>query len=100
MSFGLMAQESLMELKEKMAEMEAQQADAQGQADALQGDIEGLQKQIDKLTGWRKGVNGLFGFDWNNSGGWIANPNPDAQSSSLNINLTGYALNDKRLGKM
>lgn len=87
--------QSLEELKGMQDTKNAQIADLQSQIDGLMGEVDGLQKEIDILSGWRKGVNGLLGFDWNKSNGWVASPNPDAQSSGLNINLTGYALNDK-----
>ena len=77
------------------AEKNAQIADLQGQIDALSGEVGSLQKEIDILSGWRKGYNGLIGFDWNKSNGWIASPNPDASSTGLSINATAYAMRDK-----
>ena len=92
---GLAQGQSLMELKEKQQTVLDAQAEAQAKVDELQGEVDALQKEIEVASGWRKGFNGLLGFDWNNSSGWIASPNPDAQSSSLSLNLTGYAMSDK-----
>lgn len=92
--FGLKAQ-SLDELKAQKAEKAAAAADLEGQAKAIRGEIAGIQKEIDFLSGWRTGFSGIVGFDFNKSVGWVANPNPDASSTSLNIGLTAYALNDK-----
>lgn len=94
-SFGYAQAQSLEELKSQKAEKEAMFGDLEGQLDATQGEIDALQREIDILSGWRKGINGLVGFDWNKSNGWIANPNPDAQSSALNFDLTAYLMNDK-----
>ena len=68
--------------------------DLQAQIDAAKGEVSALQKEIDVLSGWRKGVSGILGFDFNRSNTWIANPNPDTRSSKLGIDLTGYVLND------
>ena len=101
LSFMLMAcftitqAQSVDELKAMQAEKAAQAADFTAKAGAAQAEVDALQTQIDKLIGWRKGFGGLIGFDWNKSNGWIANPNPDATSTSLNIGLNAYALMDK-----
>jgi len=93
-SLCLMGQ-SIEDLKEMQMDKKSKVADLQSKIDGLNTEVDGLQAEIDKLSGWRKGVTGLVGFDWNRSNGWIANPNPDAKSASLNIGLTGYILNDK-----
>ena len=95
LSMGITQAQSLEELKTQQAEKMAMADDLKGQADAALAEADALQKEIDILSGWRKGVAGMLGFDWNKSNGWIANPNPDAQSSSLNLDLTGYLMNDK-----
>jgi hypothetical protein len=89
-SVGIFAQ-SVEELKEMQAEKKAVIADLQSQIDMSQSEVDDIQKAIDKLSGWKKGFSGLIGFDLNNSNGWIANPNPDASSSSLNIGLSAFA---------
>ena len=92
LSFALIAgAQSLDELKNKKAELEAQRAEKQAEADAFNGEIADLASQIEVLSGWRTGYSGLIGFDFSKSNGWIANPNPDASSSALNINFTGFA---------
>jgi hypothetical protein len=83
------------ELIDMQADKKSAIEDLQSKIDGLEAEVGSLQSEIDKLSGWRKGVTGLVGFDWNNSNGWQSNPNPDARSSSLNIGLTGYLLNDK-----
>jgi len=88
--------QSVEELKEMQKEKKATISDLQAQIDAAQAEVSSIQKEIDKLSGWKKGFSGLVGFDVNNSNGWIANPNPDASSTSLNIGLTGFA---NRLGE-
>ena len=94
-SFGMLNAQSKEELMTLKAEKAGTIADYEAQIVAAKAEMEGLQKEIDKLSGWRKGVSGLLGLNWNNSNGWIANPNPDAKSSSLNIGITGFLLNDK-----
>mgnify|MGYP000179399427 CR=1 FL=1 len=95
LSTTLVMSQSMEDLKDMQTEKNASIADLQSQIDGLQKEVDGLQSEIDKLSGWRKGVNGLLGFDFSNSNGWVANPNPDARATSLNIGLTGYLLNDK-----
>lgn len=87
--------QTIEELKETQSEKTAAADELQAQVDALRSEADGLQTEIDKLSGWRKGVNGLIGFDFNNSDGWIANPNPNAKSSSLNLGINAFLLNDK-----
>ena len=86
--------QSLEELLDMKAEKAGLIDDLQAQIDAAKGEVNALQKEIDVLSGWRKGVSGILGFDFNRSNTWIANPNPDTRSSKLGIDLTGYVLND------
>lgn len=87
--------QTLEELRSMKAEKSGQIADLQSQIDAINGDIGGLDAQIKELTGWETGYGGMVGFDLTNSNNWIANPNPNATSSALNIGLTAFANNDK-----
>lgn len=87
---GLFAQ-SIEELKEMKAEKQAYIDDLQAQIDAAQSEIDGINNELDILSGWNKGFTGLVGFGLNNSNGWVANPNPDAKSSALNIGVTAFA---------
>lgn len=86
--------QSLEELQGMQAEKTAAADELQAQVDAIRSEADGLQTQIDRLSGWRKGVNGLIGFDFNKSDGWIANPNPEASSSSLNLGVNAFMLKD------
>ena len=92
---GLVQAQTLEELQSQKADLEAKLAVAQGEADGFAGEIAGLEDQIKKLSGWITGLGGTVGFGFNKSNGWIANPNPDASSSSLNIGLTAFANQDK-----
>jgi len=87
--------QTIEELKSRQSEKSATADELQAQVNAINIEVKDLQTEIDKLSGWRKGVNGLLGFDLNKSSGWIANPNPDASSSSLNISINAFLLNDK-----
>jgi len=87
---GLSAQ-TVDELKEMQSEKKSVIADLQSKIDVEQSEIDDIQKEIDNLSGWKKGITGILGFDLNNSNGWIANPNPDASSSALNIGLSAFA---------
>ena len=86
--------QSLTDLKAMKAEKEAARAEAQATADGFTGEINDLQKQIDILSGWRKGLTGLIGFDFNKSNNWQSSPNPESSSSALNISLTAFAKKD------
>ena len=94
-SLSLVKGQSLDELKTMKSDKQAMIDDHQSKINAAQAEIDDLQTQIDVLSGWRTGFSGLLGFDWLSSNGWAANPNPDASSSSLGLNLTGHALMDK-----
>lgn len=96
MVFGFVAinAQGLDELKNMKTEKESAVAGLQGQIDALNGEIGDLNSQINKLSGWRKGISGLVGFDFNNSSNWVASPNRSARSSALNIGITGFANKD------
>lgn len=83
------------ELRAMKAEKEAVAAAKQGEVDALNSELISLQDQINKLAGWRFGLAGLVGFNFNNSNGWVSNPNPNASSSALNIGITAFANQDK-----
>ena len=80
------------ELKKQRDEKAAMQADLQGQADALAGEVAGLSDQITKLIGWRTGVNGTVGLNFNKNNQWGGNDNA---SSGFNLGLTAFANQDK-----
>lgn len=94
-SIVLIQAQSLDELNTMKTEKLSEIEDLQSKINGINGELAGLQKEIDILSGWRKGLNGIFGFDWNNSKGWIANPNPDSRSTALNIGITAFANADK-----
>lgn len=94
----LTAQDDMKTLTELKALQEgkiAKMADLQAQMDALSGEVDAFEDEIAYLSGWRKGLNGLVGFNLNKSAGWVANPNPRASTTGLNIGLTGFMNYDK-----
>ena len=86
---------NLEELRTMQQDKISKMADLQAQINALQGEVDAFQSDIDDLSGWRKGLNGLIGFNFNRSFGWVANPNPRSSATALNIGLTAYANYDK-----
>lgn len=86
---------TLEQLRTVQADKISKMADLQAQMKALQGEVDTYQDDIDVLAGWRKGVNGILGFNLNKSYGWVANPNPRASTSGLNVGITGFANYDK-----
>ena len=89
--FSIANTQTVEELKSMKAEKDSAASELQAQADALKAEAASLQNKIDIMSGWRRGLNGLAGFNFNRSQGWIANPNSDATSVGLNIGLTGVA---------
>ncbi|MEM9548411.1 MAG: DUF3078 domain-containing protein [Bacteroidota bacterium] len=83
--------QTLEELKAKKAELAGQAAAKQAEVDALNGEISSLSKEIDILSGWMTGFSGNLGFDFNKSNNWVANPNPEASSSSFAVSLAAFA---------
>lgn len=69
--------------------------DHEAQIQALADEIQMLQSKLDIIAGWRKGVNGVIGFDFDRSRKWISNPNPNARAASLDIGIVGYLHNDQ-----
>ena len=86
---------SIEDLRTLHTKRSASIADLQSQIDGLQTEVDGIQAEIDKLSGWRKGISGLFGFDFANSSEWVSNRNADARATSLSIGLNGFLHNDK-----
>ena len=89
-SVSLVQAQLMDELKEKQADLKSQIGEKEGELNALKGELAGVEKEISYLSGWQKGITGLVGFNFDNSNDWIASPNPNANSSSLNVNLTGF----------
>lgn len=79
------------DLKAQKQSLESEYNEAQSVADGLKSKIDALDTEIKKLSGWRTGLNGLVGFDFNNSDNWAANPNPTSSSSALNIGGSMFA---------
>ncbi|WP_236974123.1 DUF3078 domain-containing protein [Membranihabitans maritimus] len=96
-SITLQAQDevSIEELKEQKAEIQSEINEKTAEVNTLKSSASALQKQIDILGGWQFGFGGTVGFAFNNNKRWAASPNPDAKSSSLGLNLSGYANNIK-----
>jgi len=91
---SMLAQGTLEDLQAMKAEKEAAIGDLQGKMNTLQGEVDGIQNDIEILTGWRKGLSGLIGFNFTKSSNWIGNPNPESSSTALNFGLNGYANKD------
>jgi len=91
---------SLESLKAMQAEKAAMADDLQAQADALADEAAGLQGQIDKLSGWRKGLGGIFGLDWSNANRWggeaVTQSDGDGNVRGLGIasDISGHLLKD------
>ncbi len=83
--------QTLEELKEKQGQLKAQIDEKSGELSALQGELAGVEKEITILSGWQTGLTGLVGLNFNKSNDWIASPNPNSSSTSLNIGLTAFA---------
>ncbi len=88
---GTMNAQTIDELKAQKAKLVSEANAKQGEVDALNAQIADLSKKIDMMSGWLTGFSGLLGFDLNKSNNWVAAPNKDASSSSLNIGLTAFA---------
>ncbi len=97
---GFAQAQSLDELKSMQSDKATMAADLQAQADALMGEANGLQDQIDKLSGWRKGLGGIFGFEWGRSNNWGGDgvANADETGSVFNAgvaaDISGHLLKD------
>ena len=88
---SLQAQTLDADLKAKQAELAAAEAVVAG----LEGEVADLEAAIELNAGWVTGFGGTLGFNFGQSNGWIASPNPDASSSGLSIGLSGFANNIK-----
>lgn len=94
--FALFATVVVMQAQTLDADLKAKQAElaaAQTALDELAGAVADLESQIETNAGWVKGYSGILGFDLNKSNNWVAAPNRDASSSSLNLGLSAYANN-------
>lgn len=92
---SILSAQTIEELQALKAEKKAEADDFQAKANAIKSEIKSIDAQITELTGWVTGFNGLVGFDFVKSNKWIANPNPESESSSLNIGITGFANKDQ-----
>ena len=86
--------QNLSQLKKLQADKIGSIADFQAQIDAVQGELDAIEDEIDRLSGWRKGITGIIGYDLMRANGWVANPIPNSRAASLNIGLSGYLLRD------
>lgn len=90
-AFGATAQ-TIADLQGQKASLETELASAQAIADELKGRIGGLDEEIKKLQGWRTGLNGLVGFNFQQSDNWAGNgDNATASTRALNLGLTAHA---------
>lgn len=86
--------QSVRELQSLQTQKLGQIEDLKAQIAAVEGELEAIDAKMDVLSGWKKGINGIVGFDINDSNGWIANTNPSARATSLNLGITAFANND------
>ena len=97
---GVMHAQTLDELKSMAGDKSARVAELQAEIDAINGELGGLESQIDKLSGWRKGLGGIFGLDFSNANRWggeaVIQADADGSIRSLGIagDISGYLLKD------
>ncbi len=85
-------QEELMKLKDvKLGAID----DHLAQISAIESELALIDAQISEVAGWRKGISGSFGFDFDRSRTWISNPNANSRSSALNLGLSGFMKYDQ-----
>lgn len=90
-SFVMMQAQSLEELQAMKASKEEMVATKSAELEALGAEIASLTDQINLLSGWRTGLAGIVGLNFNNSNKWAGSPNPTSSSTGLNLSVTGFA---------
>ncbi len=92
MSTRLLAQEvDLSQLRTLREELKASKKEKAKQIDSLDLKLDSLKKEIEILSGWLTGFSGVLGFDFSESGHWMANQNPNSSTSALAISFNSYA---------
>lgn len=83
--------QTLEELKKMKDEKAAIAAAKQAEADIVKAEIADLESKIVVLSGWRKGLFGGVGFNFNNSNNWQTNAIKNLTSSALSGNVNMFA---------
>jgi hypothetical protein len=83
--------QTLEELKTMKAEKATIAAVKQAEADAVKAEIADLDSKITILSGWRKGVFGGLGANFNTSNNWQTNAIKNLSSSSISGNINVFA---------
>jgi hypothetical protein len=83
--------QTLEELKTMKAEKAAILAEKQAAADAVKAEVAGLDAKIIVLSGWRKGVFGGLGLNFNNSDAWATNAVPNSSSAAISGAVNAFA---------
>lgn len=82
---------NLDELKTMKAEKEKMAASKQAEADAIKGEIADLDSKITVLSGWKTGLFGAVGFNFNQSNNWQTNAIKNSTSASFSGSLSVFA---------
>ncbi len=83
--------QSLDELKSMKSEKEKMAAAKQAEADAIKSEIADLDSKIIVLSGWRTGVFGALGFNFNQSNNWQTNDVKNSTSASFSGSVNVFA---------
>ncbi len=83
--------QTLEELKTMKADKAKIAAEKQAAADAVKAEIADLDSKIIVLSGWRKGVFGGIGFNFNNSNSWATNAVPNSSSAAISGAINAFA---------
>ncbi|MBL0084798.1 MAG: DUF3078 domain-containing protein [Saprospiraceae bacterium] len=86
-----MGAQTLDELKTMKAEKEKMAASKQAEADAIKGEIADLDSKITVLSGWKTGLFGAVGFNFNQSNNWQTNAIKNSTSASFSGSLSVFA---------
>lgn len=73
------------------AELVAKRDAAAAELAKYQAEVDALNGKIEKIPGWRKGLVGVVGADFNGNNNWFALATPNAKSNGLGIGVNGFA---------
>lgn len=88
---GMATAQTLEELKAMKAEKEKLAAARQAEANAIKGEVSALESKIILLSGWRKGVFGSLGFNFNQSNNWQTNEIKNSTAAAFSGSFNFYA---------
>lgn len=83
--------QNLDELKSMKSEKEKMAAAKQAEADAIKSEIADLDSKIIVLSGWRTGVFGALGFNFNQSNNWQTNAVKNSTSAAFSGSVNVFA---------